>query len=81
MPLYEYHCDVCQTDFETLVRSSSEVPVCPSCGDHASLTRQFSVPAAAQVHGGKSSAPLPAMCGPSGGCGPMGCGGGMCGIG
>jgi putative FmdB family regulatory protein len=82
MPIYEYHCAPCDVDFETLVRSASDVPRCPRCGASETLSRQFSVPAAAQVQGGssKSSASsLPTMCGP-GGCAPMGCGGGMCGL-
>lgn len=31
MPLYSYQCTSCEKEFELLV-SSSEVPVCPSCG-------------------------------------------------
>lgn len=31
MPLYSYQCTKCEKEFELLV-SSSEVPVCPSCG-------------------------------------------------
>jgi len=45
MPLYEYHCEPCDHAFETLVRSSSDVPRCPKCGN-ARVTKQFSVPAA-----------------------------------
>lgn len=30
MPLYDYHCPHCKTEFELLVRSSS-TPTCPSC--------------------------------------------------
>jgi putative FmdB family regulatory protein len=82
MPIYEYHCAPCDLDFETLVRSDADLPRCPQCGATDSLARQFSVPAAAQVHGAgrASAASLPTMCGP-GGCAPMGCGGGMCGMG
>ncbi|WP_322509281.1 zinc ribbon domain-containing protein [Anaerolinea sp.] len=34
MPLYEYHCDECQEDFEKLVSlSECDVnPRCPACG-------------------------------------------------
>ncbi|WP_322508852.1 zinc ribbon domain-containing protein [Anaerolinea sp.] len=34
MPLYEYHCDECQEDFEKMVRlSECDVnPRCPHCG-------------------------------------------------
>lgn len=31
MPLYDYHCESCQAEFELLVRASS-VPTCPHCG-------------------------------------------------
>lgn len=30
MPLYDYRCKACHTDFELLVRSSTE-PRCPHC--------------------------------------------------
>lgn len=33
MPLHDYHCPACGTEFETLVRSSQlSPPACPSCG-------------------------------------------------
>ncbi|MDY0131205.1 MAG: zinc ribbon domain-containing protein [Desulforegulaceae bacterium] len=31
MPIYEYHCKKCDTDFEALVMSG-ETPECPKCG-------------------------------------------------
>jgi len=31
MPLFEYRCQACQSEFELLVRSG-DVPACPSCG-------------------------------------------------
>lgn len=30
MPLYDYHCKACQSEFELLVRAST-VPACPRC--------------------------------------------------
>ncbi|RPJ13798.1 MAG: zinc ribbon domain-containing protein [Desulfobacteraceae bacterium] len=30
MPIYEYHCDKCSHDFESIV-FGKEKPVCPSC--------------------------------------------------
>jgi putative FmdB family regulatory protein len=30
MPIYEYRCQGCQTEFEALVRSDT-VPACPQC--------------------------------------------------
>jgi len=71
MPLYEYTCEKCQSDFETLVRGS-EKPACPDCGS-VKLTKRFSVPAA-HVAGSSS---LPVM--PRGGnCGLPQCGMGGC---
>ena len=34
MPLYDYHCSACGSEFELLVRSST-VPACPHCGGTA----------------------------------------------
>jgi putative FmdB family regulatory protein len=31
MPLYDYHCKACASDFELLLRAST-VPTCPQCG-------------------------------------------------
>jgi putative FmdB family regulatory protein len=72
MPLYEYRCEPCGHRFETLIRSSRDVPRCPLCGN-VEVAKQFSVPAAAQA-GAKASS-LPAF---EGGCGRPQCGGGFC---
>jgi len=32
VPIYEYHCNDCDSDFEYLVIAKSEPSVCPSCG-------------------------------------------------
>jgi putative FmdB family regulatory protein len=34
MPLYEYHCDECDSDFEELVsaRVEDDDVICPTCG-------------------------------------------------
>ncbi len=34
MPLFDYHCTGCETEFETLVMGS-EQPACPECGSTA----------------------------------------------
>jgi putative FmdB family regulatory protein len=34
MPLYEYRCADCRSQFELLIRGSA-VPACPSCGSKA----------------------------------------------
>ena len=65
MPLYEYACQACEKQFETLVRAG-ETPECPVCHGTA-LERRFSVFAA---HTGADSAPtrMPS----AGGCGSCG---------
>lgn len=72
MPLYEYRCEPCGHQFETLIRSSADEARCPKCRS-TEVTKQFSVPAAAQVGSGAraASAPLPTSCGA-----PACCGGG-----
>jgi len=79
MPLYEYRCEPCNHNFETLVRGQGDTPHCPQCGG-IDLQKQFSVPAAAQVGGRPGGSSLP-VCNPSPssfGCGGGGCGSGMC---
>ena len=41
MPLFEYRCGACGSEFERLVRSG-DVPACPSCGA-TSLEKQLSM--------------------------------------
>ncbi len=41
MPIYEYVCDACASEFEKLVRRSTEEIVCPNCGSQ-DVTRQAS---------------------------------------
>lgn len=80
MPIYEYRCEPCRHEFETLIRSSSDAAECPKCRGRE-VTRLFSVPAAAQSVGKSSSLPI---CGATGapttmgGCGAGGCRSGMC---
>lgn len=82
MPIYEYRCEPCASTFETLVRSSSDVPHCPECGN-IDVRKEFSVPAPSKANGSASSS-LPVRDSgpmPSGMCGMGGCGGGTCGLG
>lgn len=65
MPLFEYHCAGCDTDFELLVREST-VLACPSCQSPA-IEKQLSV-FAVGAKGGAASARLAG----SGGCGACG---------
>ncbi|NIP84950.1 MAG: zinc ribbon domain-containing protein [Planctomycetales bacterium] len=74
MPLYEYVCEDCRSEFELLVRGS-QPPLCPNCGGKR-LEKLLSVPAA---HTSSGSSPLPLCEGPASGppggpCGMGGCG-------
>lgn len=69
MPIYEFTCGDCSSDFETLVRSSDwegEVE-CPSCGSEK-LEKQLSVFAAASTDG-LSSGDMPPCSGMPSNCG------------
>lgn len=55
MPIYEYACQDCGREFETLVRSDT-VPECPACHSQH-LERQLSVFATA--NSGPEAAPMP----------------------
>lgn len=71
MPIYEYHCDECDKDFETLVMRSAEQVHCPACNG----TRLHKLISAHAVGHGMpdtacgSPAPLCGMNGGAGGCG------------
>jgi len=43
MPIYDYHCPTCGTDFDLLVRTGTTV-ACPSCAER-SVERLMSIPA------------------------------------
>ena len=65
MPLFEYACQSCDHQFESLVRGT-ETPECPSC--HSTrLERRLSVFAAHS--GGASKSLADAPIGPCGACG------------
>lgn len=58
MPLYEYDCKKCGSEFELLVRMS-DTPQCPDCKSEQ-LEKRFSVPAGHS----KTSLPMaPELCG------------------
>jgi len=70
MPLYEYACGKCNTQFEILVRGGDS-PQCPECGTQQ-IEKQLSVPAAhVQGNGNLPMCDLPPKAGP---CGMGGCG-------
>ncbi len=73
MPIYEFHCEKCETDSEGLVRSTNwKGTKCPHCGS-AKLSKKLSVFASAEA----GNAPATPPCGGdgSGSCGCC-CGGG-----
>jgi len=66
MPIFEYACQDCHHEFETLVRSDT-VPTCPQCHS-VQLEKKLSVFAA----GSGTPERAPAMAGPCGSCGHPG---------
>lgn len=74
MPLYEYACRSCDSEFELLIRGE-EHPECPNCGGNR-LDKQFSVPAAHMAGG--ASLPICETPSSGGGCGLPQCGTGGC---
>lgn len=74
MPIYEYACEECGTEFELLVRSDTRLE-CPTC-QSTQLEKQLSVFATAESPSGAAAA-LPM--GPCGSCGHPD-GPGACGI-
>lgn len=74
MPIYEYVCGSCHSEFELLVRGD-EQPACPQCSSRR-LEKQWSVPAAHAADGGD----LPVCDLPSrgGSCGLPACQAGGC---
>ncbi|MBI4539787.1 MAG: zinc ribbon domain-containing protein [Gemmatimonadetes bacterium] len=66
MPIYEYRCSSCGTEFERRLRLSEmgEVQACPACGVGAD--RKLSLTAPLPVHAAAASCPstgLPCACG------------------
>ena len=73
MPIYEYTCRYCGSQFELLIRGG-EVPACPNCAG-SDVVKELSVPAA-HVAGDST---LPVCQTPvNGGCGLPQCGSGRC---
>ncbi len=64
MPIYEYHCNDCEKDFEKLVRSSEICKVsCPYC-DSENSERKISIFGFSNKHQSNSNS---TYCLPSGG--------------
>jgi putative FmdB family regulatory protein len=65
MPIYEYACQDCGREFETLVRGG-QTPQCPGCAS-TQLDKKLSVFATAESAGAAASMlPLPGPCGSCG---------------
>ena len=77
MPIYEYHCNGCNKNFEYLVLGRDETPDCPSCSGN-DVRRQMS--ACGFVSKGSGGAPAKTAAGTSGcsGCSATSCG--SCGV-
>ncbi|MBS0242668.1 MAG: zinc ribbon domain-containing protein [Proteobacteria bacterium] len=73
MPIFGFHCDACENEFETLV-TSFEITACPEC-ESTKLTRQLS--RIARPRAGDSDAGASSMTSPAMSSGPC-CGGGAC---
>jgi putative FmdB family regulatory protein len=68
MPIYEFHCEQCETDSEILVRSRDWTGTkCPHCGS-TKLAKKFSVFASSAA--GAVPGPAPKACAVK----PSGCG-------
>jgi len=67
MPLYEYQCSDCGSEFEKLMRFSDpniQSPECPGCQSHHTHKRLSTI---AAYSGGQSGSQSTSSCGSSGG--------------
>ena len=71
MPIYEYRCRSCNTEFEEFIRSprDEENLTCPQCGSDE-VKKGFSLFGTSGFSSGGSSVSAPATVGPA--CGPIG---------
>lgn len=73
MPIYEYVCDECKTQFEKIVINKHETIACPKCASKKA-TIQLSVFATAGTNGSSPSGGFSPGSGAGGGCCGGGCG-------
>jgi putative FmdB family regulatory protein len=73
MPIYEYVCEDCQTEFEKIVINKQQEITCPKC---AGTKNKIQLSVFATANGSGSSSKGPSF---SGGGGGGGCCGGGCG--
>jgi putative FmdB family regulatory protein len=74
MPMFEFHCDACQENFEELLKSPEDPVECTECGSPR-VTRRLSVFGFRSSGSGYIESAAPS----SHGCSCSGCGGGNCG--
>lgn len=76
MPIYEFHCEKCDSDSEILVRSSNwKGAKCPHCGS-TKLEKKLSVFASSSSASSAADACAMSPTGKRGGCSSCCCGGG-----
>lgn len=75
MPLYEFHCLDCDTQFEELVFSQTELPSCPHC---SSPKTEKLISRPCRNKNSSSGADIPSMPAQSSSGGCSGCSGGSC---
>jgi putative FmdB family regulatory protein len=73
MPIYEYVCDECKTQFEKIVINKAQEIACPKCASKKA-TIQLSVFATAGANGASSSGGFSPSSGSGGSCCGGGCG-------
>ncbi len=73
MPIYEYICDECETEFERIVLNKTQEISCPKCAGTKN-TIQLSVFSAPNGNGSSSSAPQSGSGAGGGSCCGGGCG-------
>jgi len=68
MPLYEYHCNNCEQEFEQIVRFSEadQAQTCPFCGDK-DTSKKISTAASFSFSSSGSAISSGSSCGSSGG--------------
>ncbi len=79
MPIYEYRCTKCGTDFEEIVGTGDPAPACPSC--HSAKTEKLLSKACVRTGSGREPACDSGCCETGAGrasSGCAGCSGGSC---
>jgi putative FmdB family regulatory protein len=75
VPVYEFVCDDCQTEFEELVFHTDEIVACPKCGGQraSKLLSRFAFKSGDTFRSSSSKGDSCGGCHPTGGCGGCGC--------